>query len=60
MQDIKDVGKTIPEMMQAFYDGWLEVAEETASNDPDFDRAWQSLKDFRANYDIWRELGDMD
>ncbi len=64
LRELEQKGVTIhrwpPDMIKAFHDGWMQVAEETAATDPDFARMWQSLKDFRVKYDIWRTFGDMD
>lgn len=49
-----------PEMLAAFHEAWQEVAAEQAAEDPDFKRAWDSLQAFRADYQIWKELGYLD
>ena len=49
-----------PEMMQAFEEQWIVVAEEQAAADEGFAKVWRSLQDFRANYSDWAKLGAMD
>ena len=46
-----------PEMLAVFQKGWDEVAAELVESDEDFAKVWASLKDFRANYKDWKELG---
>ena len=46
-----------PEMLAAFEAAWREVVAEEAAADEDFGRVWRSLQDFRADYDVWRDLG---
>jgi TRAP-type mannitol/chloroaromatic compound transport system substrate-binding protein len=51
-----------PEVLQALREAWRQVADEQASADPDFARAWSSLRDFRsrnARWEKWRQLGAM-
>ena len=43
-----------------FEAAWHEVAEEMASDDEDFARAWASLKSFREDYKVWGDLGYID
>ena len=49
-----------PEMMRAFREQWLVVAEEQAAADEDFAEVWRSLQDFRARYRDWAVLGAME
>jgi TRAP-type mannitol/chloroaromatic compound transport system substrate-binding protein len=49
-----------PEMLAAFEAAWQEVAAEQAAADADFKRAWDSLQAFRADYEIWKDLGYLD
>ena len=49
-----------PEMLAAFEAAWQEVAAEEAAADPDFKRVWESLQGFRADYEIWKDLGYLD
>ena len=37
-----------------------EVVDEEASNDADFKRVWDYLQEFRANWQIWGDLGYLD
>jgi TRAP-type mannitol/chloroaromatic compound transport system substrate-binding protein len=43
--------------LATFEETWNEVAEEIAASDEAFKESWESLKDFRADYKRWRELG---
>ncbi len=36
---------------------WIELAEEQAASNADFKEAWESLKAFRAEYAVWKDLG---
>lgn len=49
-----------PEMLSAFESAWDEVAAELSEKDPDFERAWTSLSEFRAKYKIWDDLALVD
>lgn len=44
------------EMMAAFKQSWEEVVVEQSAADPDFKRAWESLKKFREDFKIWSDL----
>ncbi|MGF1640197.1 MAG: TRAP transporter substrate-binding protein [Rhodospirillales bacterium] len=44
------------EIHEALERAWREVVEEEAGTDTEFQRVWQSLKSFRAEYAIWQEL----
>lgn len=44
------------EMLDVFRGAWNEVAAEMTAKDPDFKRAWASLKDFREKHRVWRDL----
>jgi TRAP-type mannitol/chloroaromatic compound transport system substrate-binding protein len=61
LKAIENNGVTIhrwsPEMLAAFREQWLVVAEETAAEDEGFARVWHSLQDFRARYRVWGEMG---
>ena len=46
-----------PEMLEAFQEQWLVVAEETAASDPTFAKVWRSLQDFRGRYEKWGDYG---
>ncbi len=35
---------------------WADVAQDEAKADRDFKRVWESLKAFRQEYSIWKEL----
>lgn len=48
------------EMLAAFEAAWQEVAAELAAENADFKRAWDSLQAFRADYEIWKDLGYLD
>jgi len=42
-------------LLDAFRAAWDEVAVEQSARSPEFKKAWDSLKEFRAGYAIWRE-----
>jgi len=44
-----------PKLIAAFRAGWDEVAREQSDRSPEFKKAWESLKAFRASYAIWRD-----
>lgn len=44
------------EILDALKSAWIQVAREEAKSDPDFNRVWQSLRNFRKDYAIWHEL----
>ncbi len=44
-------------MMSAFSGAWDQVVEEEAAADPDFARVWESLRSFREEYAVWKNLG---
>jgi TRAP-type mannitol/chloroaromatic compound transport system substrate-binding protein len=49
-----------PEILQTLRETWYLVADEQASADPDFARAWNSLSDFRSKqsrWEKWKQLG---
>lgn len=45
------------DILNSFEKAWIEVAEEEASRDEDFKRAWLSLQSFRQSYKTWKDLG---
>lgn len=45
------------EFLDAYRKAWEEVATEQAAKSPEFKKAWDSLKAFRATYDPWRQRG---
>ena len=45
-----------PALTDAFRQAWRDVAGEAAGADPGFRRVWRSLRAFRADYAIWREI----
>ncbi len=51
------VHKWPPQMLAAFAKAWQEVVAEKAAEDADFARVWASLKQFRDDYALWRDLG---
>ena len=61
LEELEGHGVTLhqwsPEILEALHDAWLEVVEEQAAADADFERSWQSLSDFRQRYDRWKDLG---
>ncbi len=61
LQEIEKKGVKLmtwsPEFLQAFEKAWEEVAKEQAEKSPVFKEAWDSLREFRKNYAVWRERG---
>lgn len=45
-----------PSLADAFRRAWEDVAGEEAGADPEFRRVWRSLRAFRGDYAIWREI----
>lgn len=45
-----------PEALAAFRKATREVLEEEAERDPDFERVWRSLVEFRKKHEEWRSL----
>ena len=52
-----DVKKFSPEIIEAIKQSWLSVASSESSSNVDFRQILNSLRKFRKNYSIWRELG---
>ena len=48
-----------PEILAALKTAWEEVAAELAAEDESFKEAWDSLQSFRAEYALWRNLGQL-
>ncbi|TNE66530.1 MAG: TRAP transporter substrate-binding protein [Alphaproteobacteria bacterium] len=46
-----------PEILAGLNKAWDKVATDLSAEDPDFARAWNSLKDFRQKYRTWFERG---
>ena len=44
------------EILEALKAAWADVAQDEAKADRDFKRVWESLKAFRQEYSIWKEL----
>ena len=61
LADLQDKGVTIhrwpDEILERLEQEWNAVAAEQSAVNPDFKAAWDSLQAFRAEYEIWRELG---
>jgi len=59
LKELKDKGVNFMTWDKSFLDAykkaWEEVANEQAQKSPEFKKAWDSLKQFRADYSIWRE-----
>lgn len=45
------------EMLGTFKAAWEEVVAEEAAANPDFQKVWDSMQEFRAEYAVWSELG---
>lgn len=48
------------QMMSSFEEAWLRVLEDKLEADPDFKRVWEHIKEFRAKYKSWIDLGHME
>jgi TRAP-type mannitol/chloroaromatic compound transport system substrate-binding protein len=46
-----------PEFLEAFQNAWQEVVDDYAADDETFAKVYESFRDFREQYAIWRELG---
>ena len=46
-----------PEIVNALKTAWIDEVTDMVSKDRAFAAAWRSLKRFREEYDIWREIG---
>jgi len=61
---LKDEGVNIhrwsPEILAALEGAWNEVVAENVANDEHFAKSWESLQNFRDEYQIWSELGYLD
>ncbi len=61
LQELKGKGVNFMTWNKPFLDAyrkaWDEVADEQSQKSPEFKKAWESLKKFRADYAIWRERG---
>jgi len=61
MREIQSKGVTIHrwsnDIIETYRKVWDEVAEEQAAKSAEFKKGWESLKAFRAEYQIWREHG---
>ncbi len=60
LEDLKASGVQVhqwnDEMMAAFRQSWDAVVAEQSESDPDFKRAWESLSEFRKNFQTWSDL----
>ncbi len=54
-----EVKKWPKEVTKAMRQAWTRVAREKSAEDKDFRRIFRSLKKFREDYSIWRELGEI-
>ena len=45
-----------PGVRDALERSWRQVLQHEISNDPDFQRVWESLSAFHGNFAIWQEL----
>ncbi len=45
-----------PDLLQAFRAAWAQVVREQSAQDKNFKRIWASIRKFREEYGIWREL----
>jgi TRAP-type mannitol/chloroaromatic compound transport system substrate-binding protein len=46
-----------PAILDTLRSAWLEVVEEEKAANPNFAKVWESLTEFRAQYEGWSELG---
>lgn len=52
-----EVKKWPDEVTRAMKRAWIKVASRKSASDKNFKRAYRSLKKFREDYSIWRDLG---
>ncbi|MXU66623.1 TRAP transporter substrate-binding protein [Oceanomicrobium pacificus] len=61
LKEIEGNGVTIHQwddsMLDTLRSAWEEVVAEEVAANPDFDKAWTSLSEFREQYTTWKELG---
>jgi len=50
------VQRLSPSIEDALKQAWQPVLQDAIDSDPDFQRVWQSLSAFRADWSVWREL----
>jgi len=64
LQEMQEEGVTIhrwtDEQLETFRSIWEQVLEEEIAVNPDFERIWASLSEFRDDYEIWAEYGYLD
>jgi TRAP-type mannitol/chloroaromatic compound transport system substrate-binding protein len=64
LQEMQEEGVELHQWTDAqlatFEEKWQEVLEEEIAANPDFERAWESISEFRENYEIWSEYGYLD
>ncbi|MCV6823360.1 MULTISPECIES: TRAP transporter substrate-binding protein [Halocynthiibacter] len=64
LAEIEGHGVTIhqwdPAILETLQATWDEVVAEEAAANPDFQKAWDSLQAFRAEYAAWNDLGYLD
>ena len=53
----EDVRVLDPAILDTLRGAWLEVVEEEKAANPNFAKVWESLTEFRAQYEGWSELG---
>lgn len=49
-----------PEMLEVYRTEWLALADELAGQSENFRRVWESLVNFRTEYQTWRDLAYID
>jgi TRAP-type mannitol/chloroaromatic compound transport system substrate-binding protein len=47
-------------MLAAFSGAWDEVVAERTASDADFNRVWEHIQAFRADYATWGDLAYVD
>jgi TRAP-type mannitol/chloroaromatic compound transport system substrate-binding protein len=61
LAELKSKGVTIhrwpPEVLAELNTAWNEVANELATSNANFKKVWISFQKFRAEYQIWKDLG---
>lgn len=52
-----EIHKWDDSMLSTFKGAWEEVVAEEVAANPDFERVWNAISEFRAEYAVWKDLG---
>ena len=57
MAPLADIKETDEEILAAYKKAWDQVVAEQSAKDEFFKKVWDDFSAFRANYQIWKEMG---